>query len=288
MLQLLILVTVSLPLFAAIDLKQEYAFKDATIYSTTLFPKLKDKFKLFNINKNRTKYRVKSSKIQKLFKQHNVEINIGKVRYVNFKKESPVDTSVLASQIKERYEAFYSNIHVNRVHITPRNYLKAFDPDFQLILKSKDLKRSHSIFSIKTSKKERIFFDYEIDATLDVYRSLHPLKRGHTLSALNTISQKIKFDSFNAIPLNHIGTKEYRLKRSIKKNHILTQRDVEAYPIVKKGNSVLVELKSGSVVLEFTAIASQDGSKNDIISVQKKDGHRIKARVIGPGRVEIQ
>jgi flagella basal body P-ring formation protein FlgA len=47
-------------------------------------------------------------------------------------------------------------------------------------------------------------------------------------------------------------------------------------------------MQSGTVIVEFSAVASQDGSKNDIISIQKKDGRRIKARVIAPGRVEIQ
>ncbi len=287
-LRLLFILTMSLSLFAAMQLEQEYHFSDHKIYSTTLFPGLKDKFILFNINNNRTKYRVKSSKIETLFKKHNLQLNLGNVRYVNFIKKSPINTLALASLIKKRYEAFYLNLHVNYVTVTPRTYLKTLDPNFELILNDNNLKRSKGVFSIKTSKKQRLFFDYELDATLDVYLALHPMGRGDTLSPLNAIKKQVKFGSFNALPLNHINTKEYRLKRSVKKNHVLTQRDIEAYPIVKKGNSVLVELRSGSIVLEFTAIASQDGSKNDIISIQKKDGRRIKARVIAPGRVEIQ
>ncbi len=288
LLRLLFLAFVSLPLFANLQLKKEYSFKDHKIYSSTLFPELKEKFILFNINNNRTKYRVKSSKIQELFEQHNIKIDLGKIRYVNFTKKSPVDTTALASEIKKRYEFHYVNLHVNSVVVTPRNYLKKLDSDFRLILHDKNLKRSKGVVSIKTAKKERIFFDYEVNAVLSVYTALNPLKRGDTLSSLSATQKQVKFDSFNALPLNRIGTKKYRLKRSVKRNHILTQRDVETYPIVKKGNSVLVELKSGSIVLEFTAIASQDGSKDDIISIQKKDGRRIKARVIAPGRVEIQ
>ncbi len=288
LLRLLFLAAVSLPLFATMQLRHEYHFTKHKVYSTTLFPGIKNKFILFNINNNRTKYRVKSSKIKKLFNKHNLELDLGKVRYVTFIKESPINTSALSSEIKKRYESFYPNLHVNRVLVSPRNYLKRLSPDFQLILHNKNLKRSHGVFSIKTSKKERIFFDYEIEATIDIYVALHPLNRGDALSPLNAIKKQIQFDTFNALPLNHINTKEYRLKRSIKKNHILTERDIEAYPIVKKGNTVLVELKSGSIVLEFTAVASQDGSKNDIISIQKKDGRRIKAKVIAPGRVEIQ
>ncbi len=270
------------------QLRQEYHYSDHKIYSTTLFPGLKNKFILFNINNNRTKYRVKSSKIEKLFNKHGLKLNLGKVRYVTFIKKSPIDTSALSSEIKKRYESFYPNLHVNHILVSPRNYLKRLDPKFKLILHNKNLKRSHGVFSIKTSKKERIFFDYEVDATIEIYAALRPLNRGNALSPLNAIKKQVKFETFNALPLNHINTKEYRLKRSIKKNHILTERDVEAYPIVKKGNNVLVELKSGSVVLEFTAVASQDGSKNDIISIQKKDGRRIKAKVIAPGRVEVQ
>jgi flagella basal body P-ring formation protein FlgA len=269
-------------------LQQEYSYTKNTIYSTTLFPQLKQQFILFKIESSRTKYRIKSAKIQQLFKEHNLTVQTGKIRYVNFVKLSPINTSGLALQIKKRYEAFYPNLYVKQVHVTPRNYLKELDPNFDLILHTKNLKHAHGIFSIKTSKKERLFFNYEVDGVISIYMALHPLQRGETLSPLNAVKKEIKFKNFNALPLEHIHTKEYRLKRSVKKNHILTLRDVEAYPIVKKGNSVLVQLQSGSVVVEFSAIASQDGSKNDIISVQKKDGHRIKARVIAPGRVEIQ
>jgi flagella basal body P-ring formation protein FlgA len=288
LLRLTLFVFMTVPLLAAMQLHQEYSYSGSSIYSTTLFPHLEDKFILFNISKNRTSYRVKSSHIQKLFSEQNLTVDTQKVRYVNFIKESPVDTVPISQLLKKRYENFYENIHVKNVIITPRSYLSELSNDFQLLFNEKNFKHAEGVLSIKTTENERIFFDYRIDATIDVFSALHPMKRGETLSALNTLKKTVVFDSFNALPLEEINPKEYRLKRSVKKDHLITFRDIESYPIVKKGNSVSVQMQSGTVIVEFSAVASQDGSKNDIISIQKKDGRRIKARVIAPGRVEIQ
>ncbi len=276
-----------LPLSAEMQLQQQYTFETGPIYSTTLFPDTKEKFILFNIN-NRTRFRIRSSEIVQRFKEHNLSIESGAVRYVNFIKKSPIQTTSLEQLIVERYYRFYNNLHVNHVQVTPRSYLKEMPSEYQLLFSDKNLYHAEGIFSIKTPEKKRLFFNYRIDATLDVYMPRRPLKRKEALTPLNTVKKQIQFERLRALPLEQVNTKAYRLKRSMKPGQIITRRDIELYPIVKRGSSVVVEFKSGSVILQFSAIASQDGAKNDIITIQKKDGRRIKARVIAAGRVEIE
>ncbi len=279
---------ISIPLFATMHLQQQYYFTSAPIYSTTLFPKLKKKFILFNINKRRTHYRIKSTQLVTRFKEHNLSITAGKIRYVNFIKKSPISTVRLEQQLESRYRNAFKNLHVKKISVTPRSYLGTLPQQYQLLFSEKNLYRSEGIFSIKTPEKKRLFFNYRIDATLEVYMPRHPLKRKEALTPLNTLKKRIRFERLRAAPLEQINTKVYRLKRSMQPGHIITQRDIELYPIVKRGSNVVVELKSGAVILQFSAIASQDGAKNDIITIQKTDGRRMKARVIAAGRVEIE
>ncbi len=278
----------SLPLLSAMHLKQQYYFHTTPIYSTTLFPKMQKKFILFNMNTARTHYRIKSTQLIKRFNEHNLSLDAASVRYVNFIKKSPISTTRLEQQLKTRYQNAFNNLHVKTIDVTPRSYLAVLPKKYQLLFSKNNLYKSTGIFSIKTPDKKRIFFNYRIDATIEVYMPRHPLKRGDALTPMNTHRQSILFERLRGAPLEQIHTREYRIKRSMKPGHIITHRDIEFYPIVKRGSSVVVEFKSGSVLLQFSAIASQDGVKNDIITVQKKDGRRIKARVVAAGHVEIE
>ena len=283
-----LILMMSVPLLALMHLKQQYDFQSTPIYSTTLFPEMQKKFILFHINKARAHYRVKSTDLVKRFREHNLTLDAGTVRYVNFIKKSPISTALLQRQLKNRYHDFYQNLHVKNIRITPRSYLAAMPKNYQLIFSEKNLYRSQGIFSIKTAEKKRLFFNYSVDAAIEIYAPRRPLKRGDALTQLNTVKKQISFEHFRAKPLETIQNKQYRLRRSMKPKHIITHRDIEFYPIVKKGSTVLVAFQSGSVTLEFSAIASQDGAKNDMITIQKKDGRRMKARVIAAGRVEIE
>ncbi len=282
------LLTICIPLFAAFHLQKQYYFTNTPIYSTTLFPEIEKKFILFNISDRRTQYRVKSSVIAKRFKEHGFPVDAGNVRYVNFIKKSPISTLELEQQLQVRYSNFFAHLHVKNIQVTPRSYLASLPQEYRLLFPKKNLYHARGIFSIETAKKKRLYFNYRLHATIDVYTVRHSLKRGDPLTPINTVRKELPFEHLRAKPLEDIPAKTYRLRRSIKPDHIITHRDIERYPMVAKGSSVIVELKSGSVTLQFSAKASQDGAKNDMITVQKQDGHRIKARVIAAGRVEIE
>jgi flagella basal body P-ring formation protein FlgA len=69
---------------------------------------------------------------------------------------------------------------------------------------------------------------------------------------------------------------------------LLTLRNIETIPLVLKNTPVTVELQNGAVIIEFEATATQEGLLYDIITIQKNDGKRAKAKVIGENRVELQ
>ena len=77
-------------------------------------------------------------------------------------------------------------------------------------------------------------------------------------------------------------------KHHIKQNSIITMRDVEALNIVRKNSNVSVSLSSEGISITFSAKALQDGKLNDIITIQKQNKKRLKAKVVGKNRVEIR
>ena len=65
-------------------------------------------------------------------------------------------------------------------------------------------------------------------------------------------------------------------------------RDVELLNVVKRGSYVSASLKDVSINITFSAKALQNGKLRDIITIQKNNGQKLQAKVIGKNRVEIR
>ena len=136
--------------------------------------------------------------------------------------------------------------------------------------------------------KKKLFFDYRIEAKIKVYFSRVDIKKSQKVSTLNTIQKIIKLDKLKALPINvnHLNTMQ--LKRHLKKDKIITIRDIAKLNLVKKGSMVTVVLQNNNINISFLAKALQNGKLRDIITLQKNDKKRIKAKVVGKNRVEMQ
>ena len=141
---------------------------------------------------------------------------------------------------------------------------------------------------IKTPQKKKIFFDYYIDADVSVFLPRKNIKKGTELSTTNTLRKTILLDKFRAMPLQDVRRGTIQTKHHIKQNNIITLRDIEPLSIIKRDSMVNVNISSKGISITFIAKALQDGKLNDIITIQKNNGKRLKARVIGKNRVEIE
>ena len=95
-------------------------------------------------------------------------------------------------------------------------------------------------------------------------------------------------DNFRSKPIEVLDANALQSKHHIKKNKILTARDIETLNVVKKNSYVNVSLDSLNMSISFSAKALQDGKVGDTITVQKSDLKRLKVKVIGKNRVEIR
>lgn len=272
----------------AYKLHSTYKFTDHAITSKSLFPEIEKDFPLLTIPANKTRYRVTAATLINSFNRHGIQIDTASMRSVIFIKKSPIDLTALEEKVHNFYVGHYPSITIHKITITPRIYTDALPERYEAEFGNKSARHSKGTFYIRTEGKRKLFFDYTIDATVGIVHAKYDLKRKAELTSFNTVTLNVKLGAIRGKPLTQMQPHQYRLKQNIKANAALSRRDVESSPMVKRGKQLLVSIKSGAVLIEFAAVALEDGALYDIIAIRKADGQRIKAKVTGVNQVEIQ
>jgi len=232
--------------------------------------------------------RVKSKELLKTLKEHGYRNITCKSRYVKFVKKSPVNTSKIALYIKEYYLKEYAQINIKEIRVEPRGYITSLPLEYSVDIRGKNYLSRKGVVSIKTPKNKKIFFNYDIAASVWIYLSRKQIKKDVELSALNTLKKSIILDRFMAKPIQNLNAHALQAKRRIKKDRVITNRDVEMLSLVKKNAHINVSLNSKNMSISFSAKALQNGKLGDTIRVQKNNGKRLRVRVVGKNRAEIR
>jgi len=80
-------------------------------------------------------------------------------------------------------------------------------------------------------------------------------------------------------------------RKKIKKGEIITKSQLTTNKVIKKGQSVNLEVTSGAVRILTTAVAMQDGGVGDFIRLQRKDSNTkqvVEGQVISGNLVQIK
>lgn len=287
MYKLLLLISCFLSL-NAYELAENYTYKNAIVYSNDLVPELTQKFEILKIPADREQYRIDAQIIAKTFELHGITINVSKTRYVNFVKYSSIDFAPLKSQLTMMLQERYPSIQIEDITITPRGYLSTLHKETRGIFDDHFYQRSSGTFYILDPQGLRHYLDYSVRATINVLHTTQKITRRERLSGFNTLLKPIPFTSFKDKPLTALPDQISRFRSNLKPGQLLTLRNIETIPFVLKNEKVVVEVRSDGVIVEFGATATQEGSLYDIITIQKSDGKRAKAKVIGENRVELQ
>lgn len=272
----------------AYELQENYTYTHATIYSNDLFPDLPKKFELFKIPEDKTQYRLNAQIIAKTFELNGIEIDVSKVRYVNFTQQSAIDVTPLKHQLEVLLKGQYPSIRIEEIIITPRGYLETYNPKSRGVFDEKSLENAKGTFYIIDEHSIRRYLDYSVKATINVLHSNQKISRRDLVSGFNTKIKQIPFGSFKDTPLTTLPDQPSRFRSNLRAEQPLTLRNIETVPLVLKNEKVIVEVKNDSVIVEFGARATQEGLLYDIITIQKSDGKRVRAKVIGENRVELQ
>lgn len=275
-------------LFANTTLKETYYVLSDDIYISAIIKDAQRNKLLYKINPDRYTKRVKSKELIKKLKENGYRGITSSSRYVKFIKKSPINTSKIALYVKEYYLNHYDQIDIKKVKVEPRGYMTSLPKEYIIEMQRRNYLSKSGVVNIKTFQNKKIFFNYDIVANIWVYLSRKKIKRGVELTSLNTIKKNIIFDRFMAKPIQNIDSSNIQGKHHIKKDKIITTRDIEALDVVKKNSYINVVLDSKNMSISFSAKALQSGKPGDIITIEKSDGKRLKVRVSGKNKAEIR
>lgn len=287
--KIVLLLFLSLNLFATTLIKETYLINTNNIDSRILFPNSNENIILFKIPNKKNSIRIKNKQLTEILKKNgfkNFQINS---KYIYFKKNSPIDTTKIKEFLSDHYLKMYKEIDIKNINVIPRSYLEELPSSFSVHIKNKSYLSKKGVISIKDTKNRKIFFNYTIDADLKVVKSKTNIKKGDELSVLNAKLHKVKLNRFYAKPLQKIQKSKYQAKNHIKAGNIILRRDIIPLSLVKKDSIVSVFMYSGGINISFAAKALQNGRLNDIISIRKGNSKkRLRARVVGYQKVEIR
>lgn len=272
----------------AYELAENYAYDNQIIYSNDLVPDIPKKFEILQIPSDKTQYRINAQVIAKTFELNGFTLDISKTRYVNFTRHSPIDLTPIKQQLSNMFREKYPSIRIDEITITPRGYLSYLGKESRGVFDQRFYQNATGTFYILDRDGLRHYLDYTIIASIGVLHTNQKVLRKENLSGANTILKTIPFQSFRDTPLTFIPDHPSRFRSSLKASQLLTVRNIEEIPLVLKNAQVTVEVQNESVIVEFGATATQEGALYDIITIQKNDGKRVKAKVIGENRVELQ
>ena len=278
---------ITLNLFS-LTLNDTYYVNSNKIKLLDVAPDAKYDLTIYKINTNKYSKRIKSEKLIKLLKSHGISPVESSSRYVKFIKKSPIDTSKIELKILKTYKSIYPDINISSLQVIPRSYIKSLPKKYEVIMSKKAHLSNRGTLSIKTPERQKIFFDYRIDARLNIYASTKNIKKGDKVSLINTTKKNIIFNKFKAIPITSNELNKVQAKYNTKQDSIITSKNTVLLNIIRKGSYVTANLRDETINISFSAKALQNGKLNDIITVQKRSGQKLRAKIIGKNRVEIR
>jgi flagella basal body P-ring formation protein FlgA len=135
--------------------------------------------------------------------------------------------------------------------------------------------------------------DYTMQITCALMREVFSvsrrIERGQTLSAgdVSTVVADVLPATVNAVS-SSVAIGEYRTKTSVGAGEILSWRDVELKPLIRKGQVVEAVASEGALRVTVKAVALEDGREGDIVSVRNLSTSKdIQARILDDRTVQV-
>lgn len=166
------------------------------------------------------------------------------------------------------------------VEIKPRLYSSAIHPGvntiaIEAVLNGRTLMTRNAVARIK--------------ATANALMAVDAIPQGQALTEQNTKIEQCDVTNIKNPVLQLPGEDNAVVaRRTIQAGKVITSVDVAQPPVIKSGDTVTVTVKCGSVSLRTSAEAKQDGHIGESIRVKSDvSSDDVRARVVGPGEVEI-
>jgi len=280
--------TLFIHLYANTQLKSNYFIQENYVVVSNIIKGSKSELKLFDIDKNRHSIRIKTKNLLNKLNKLGYKNISSKHNYTQFTQKSPINTDRLELYLRKIYIKNYMNIDIHSVSISPRSYLYEMPQNYHINLPRKAYLSNKGIIEIKTEDNKKIFFNYLVKARISVIISKQMIQKDDELSFLNAKKKSIMLQKFRALPLQEINKATLQIKHRVKKDFILTSRDVVGLFLVKRGSTINVVVEDSNIAISFLAKAKQNGRLGERITIINSLGKKLKAVVTARNSAEIK
>lgn len=134
-----------------------------------------------------------------------------------------------------------------------------------------------------------IFVPAQVRLFREVVVARRPLNRNATLEAADVMLAERDVSQLNQGYLTSLEQAlGNRVTRSVKPDQALGLSSVAVAPTVRKGDDVVISAQGSTINVRMPGEALSDGSLGEQIRVRnQRSGRIVKARIIGPGQVEV-
>lgn len=275
-------------------LEEEYHFKENKIYAKEIFPQITNDFLVLEIPKNSSNYQIKSSQLITLFEKEGVQVG-AKSAVVTFKRGIKGDVEGIKKYIAGLFIQEYkkNNIKIRKIdleQITPIDFnaQSVREIDFH----PKLLKRKEGTFEIVVEDKWRnrkVFFKYNVDATLEGIITASEISGGQTITYQNARIVEIPFDKVGSDLMQQGELGKVAVRSYTPENVLVTKDRLIAKRVVKKGDKIIVSVQEEGVILEFILEALKNAAIGDVIKAKALEGKKTyEVKIIDEGRGELQ
>ncbi|AGZ81752.2 flagellar basal body P-ring formation chaperone FlgA [Campylobacter fetus] len=146
-----------------------------------------------------------------------------------------------------------------------------------------------ALYEMPNKLNKSIFFKFKIDAKVNVLVAIKDIDRDHILNLSDYEQRSVSLKEYDKEALKETPKNIKLITRTrIKRGKILTNRQFKTLSDIKKGDLVNAVLKDGTLNIEVSVTALEDGSVGDIIQVRNENNQVFKANVISKNRVLIR
>src|SRR5690606_20170697 len=188
------------------------------------------------------------------------------------------------SQIQARYQ-----VEVNR--LDPRLRLALCDQPLTTKLESpaQPIGRATVRVSCEGTAPWSVFVPAQIHLYRDVVVARRPLQRNSTLEAADITLAERDVGLLNQGYLTSLDQAlGNKLTRPLQPDQVLPPSQISPAEVVRKGDQVVITAKNSTINVRMPGEALSDGALGNQIRVKNlRSGRVIRARVTGPGQVEV-
>ncbi len=138
---------------------------------------------------------------------------------------------------------------------------------------------------IKSNKSIRV----ELEALAEIVIAADDLRRGTIISDKDVELRYQDVSRFDSPIFSIDEVIGRRVKRSVRLGQPLQHKQIEFPPVIKRGERVVINIRSSGLALTAAGEAKEDGRIGETIRIiNSSSGKEVLCRVVAPGQVEVE